>query len=161
MESGIELRMWIGVWIGMWNVGCGMWDMVCLSRLTPFVYKWGLGPLRDRSVARNRSNHLCALPKFTNGDDRTKKILQILVFANRFPSSKQLTQLVFERSASKAKNGVQIFFIFETISPNKSGFLWHFFQFSKNPNFFLSHSVNLHFSRIRTFNMIGVRERIF
>ena len=29
MESGIELRMWIGVWIGMWNVGCGMWNVEC------------------------------------------------------------------------------------------------------------------------------------
>ena len=29
MESGIELRMWIGVWIGMWNAGCGMWNVGC------------------------------------------------------------------------------------------------------------------------------------
>ena len=27
MESGIELRMWIGVWIGMWDVECGMWNV--------------------------------------------------------------------------------------------------------------------------------------
>ena len=109
---------------------------VYLTRLTPFVYKWGLGPLRDRSVARNRSYHLCTLPKITNGDDRTKKILQILVFANGFLSSKQLKQLVFERSASRAKNVVQIFFIFETISPYKCGFFWHFFNFQKITIFF-------------------------
>ena len=39
----------------------------------PHLAKWGLGPLRGRSVARNRSQHLCTLPKFSDGDDRTKK----------------------------------------------------------------------------------------
>ena len=96
MESGIELRMWIGVWIGMWNVGCGMWNVECGI--------WYVYPASLRSYTSGgwghsgtgvwcaiEANNLCTLLKFTNGDDRTKKILQILAFADGFQPLKRST----------------------------------------------------------------------
>ena len=72
----------------------------CMARLlSPYVYPASLRSYTSGGWGHSgtgvwcaiEANNLCTLLKFTNGDDRTKKILQILAFANGFQPLKRST----------------------------------------------------------------------